>query len=121
VSPTNGQAQLIDRYCDVWSDPDGRSRAGKLKTVWADGATYTDPTVHAAGAEELLAHIAGVQNRRPGSKVARTSDVDVHHNIGLFSWHAVGADDSVLREGIDIAFFSPDGAKIERIVGFFTR
>jgi hypothetical protein len=115
----SSQVELIDRYCDVWSEPDAGSRAIKLRAVWADGATYTDPTVHAAGAEELLVHIAGIQNRRPGSKVVRTSDVDVHHGIVRFSWQAAGADGTVLREGIDIAFFSADGAKIERIIGFF--
>ena len=111
--------ELIDRYCDVWSEPDADGRAGKLAAVWAEGATYTDPTVHAAGAPELLAHIARVQSRRPGSKVTRTSAVDVHHGMGRFYWKATAADCTVLREGIDIAFFSADGAKIERIIGFF--
>jgi hypothetical protein len=110
---------LIDRYCDVWCEPDAQTRASKLEAVWADGATYTDPTVHAAGAQELLAHIARVQSRRPGSQVARTSAVDVHHGIGRFYWKATAADGTVLREGVDIAFFSADGAKIERIIGFF--
>jgi len=117
----DGQAELIDRYCDVWGESDARSRADKLNRVWAHSATYSDPTVHAVGAEELLTHIAGVQNRRPLSKVVRTTDIDVHHGIGLFSWQAVGADGAILRKGIDIAFFSADGAKIERMIGFFTR
>jgi hypothetical protein len=115
----SSQAELIDRYCDVWGTPNVHARVDKLNAVWANGATYTDSTVHAAGAEELLAHITAVQNRRPGSKVVRTTGIDVHHSIGLFSWQAVGADGAVLRKGIDIAFFSADGAKIERIIGFF--
>jgi hypothetical protein len=117
----SGQAELIDRYCDVWGESDAHGRTDKLSTVWAHGATYSDPTVHAVGVEELLTHIAGVQNRRPGSKVVRTTGIDTHHGIGLFSWQAVGADGAILRKGIDIAFFSADGAKIERVIGFFTR
>ncbi|MBV9568785.1 MAG: hypothetical protein JO172_11660 [Hyphomicrobiales bacterium] len=117
----SGPDELIDRYCAVWGETDARGRADKLDTVWAHGATYTDPTVHAAGAEELLAHIAGVQKRRPNSKVVRTTGVDVHHAIGLFSWQAVDACGAMLRQGIDIVFFSADGAKIDRVIGFFTR
>jgi hypothetical protein len=81
--------------------------------------TYTDPSVHAANTEDLLTHIATVQARRPGSKVQRTSRVDVHHGVARFAWHVVQADGSNLPEGLDIAFLSPDGATIERIIGFF--
>lgn len=112
-------AELIDRYCDVWSEPDEASRAEKLAAVWSKGAIYVDPGVHAEGAAELLAHIAGVQAKRPGSRVERTSGLDLHHGIGHFAWRAVGVDGAVLREGIDVAFFDADGSRIERIVGFF--
>lgn len=112
-------AFLIDRYCQVWTEPDAAKRAGLLDTVWAPGATYADPTVHAAGAAELLAHIAKVQAKRPGSKVERTSEIDAHHGMARFAWHAVEADGNTLVEGIDIAFFSADGTKLERITGFF--
>jgi hypothetical protein len=113
------QTELIDRYCSVWGEPDADNRARRLAEVWADGATYTDPTVHAEGSEELLMHIAGVLSHRPGAKVMRTSVVDVHHGLGHFVWQVVAADGHVLREGIDIAFFSADGARIERMIGFF--
>jgi hypothetical protein len=111
--------QLIDRYCAVWNEPDASIRADLLASVWADNATYTDPAVHAASAAELLAHIAGVRARRPGARVLRCSGVDVHHAIARFDWHVVQADGAVLREGIDIALLSPDGTRIERIIGFF--
>ena len=111
--------ELIDRYCAVWSDPDPGRRAALLAEVWAGGATYTDPTVHARTAAELLAHIARVVARRPGSKVVRTSAVDVHHGFARFAWHVVQADGSSLPEGLDIAELTPDGERIARMVGFF--
>ena len=110
---------LIDRYCEVWSDPDAAARADTLHAVWATGATYTDPMVHVSGAEELLAHIARVRERRPGSKVVRTSPVDLHHGVARFAWRAVGADGETVRDGIDIAFIHADGTRLDRIVGFF--
>jgi hypothetical protein len=111
--------ELIDRYCAAWNDPDATRRAAILDEVWADGASYTDPSVHAAGSRALLAHIAGVQGRRPGGKVVRTSAVDLHHGIARFAWCASDATGATLVEGIDLAFVSANGAKIERIIGFF--
>ena len=111
--------RLIDQYCEAWSDPDPARRAALLSGVWAKGATYTDPTVDLAGAEPLLSHIAQVQARRPGAKVLRTSAVDVHHGIARFHWHVLQADGNALPEGLDVAFLSPDGSQIQRIIGFF--
>ena len=111
--------ELIDRYCAVWNEPDTLRRADLLASVWAAEATYTDPSVHAATAEQLLAHIAAVRARRPGASVLRTSGVDVHHGVARFAWHVLLGDATALPEGIDIAFLSPDGSRIERIIGFF--
>lgn len=111
--------ELIDRYCDAWNDPAPARRTAHLALVWANGATYTDPSTHAAGSEELLAHIVRVRARRPGGKVLRTSVVDIHHGICRFAWKAVDDAGVTLADGIDIAFFSADGSKIERVIGFF--
>ena len=110
---------LIDRHCEVWSDPDAAHRAELLASVWAPHGTYTDPSVHAGDAAALLSHIAKVQARRPGARVLRTSQVDVHHGIARFAWHVVQDDGTTLPEGIDIAFLAADGTTIERIIGFF--
>ena len=107
---------LVNRYCQVWNEPDAARRAELLASVWAAGATYTDPSVHAANAEALLSHIAKVQARRPRSKVVRVSGVDAHDGVARFAWHVVEANGTV---GLDVAFVSPDGEKIERIIGFF--
>ena len=110
---------LIDRYCLAWTEPDAGRRAELLASVWAPTATYTDPSVHATNAVELLAHIAKVQARRPGAKVVRTSAVDFHHDMARFAWHVALPGGSIPLEGIDIAFLTVDGARIERIIGFF--
>jgi hypothetical protein len=111
--------ELIDRYCRVWNEADPSIREELLASLWAHNATYTDPSVHAASAQELLAHIATVRQRRPGASVRRTSAVDIHHGVARFSWRVVQADGTALPAGIDIAFISSDGFRIERIIGFF--
>ena len=111
--------ELVDRYCRVWNEAAPSIRENLLASLWANHATNTDPSVHAASAQELLAHIAAVRTRRPGASVLRTSAVDIHHGVARFAWHVVQADGTVLPEGIDIAFISSDGSRIERIIGFF--
>ena len=110
---------LIDRYCSVWNEPDEARREALLKSVWAERATYTDPRADTTGADELLAHIGRIQAGRPGARIVRTTAVDVHHGVARFGWRVVEADGTRLPEGLDIAFLSEDGAKIERIIGFF--
>ena len=109
----------IDRYCEAWSAPTPEQRAAALADVWADSGTYTDPTQHAVGAEQLLAHIASVLKIYPGARVVRTSAVDHHHGLARFTWQMVLADGQRLPEGLDIATLSADGTRIQSIVGFF--
>ena len=115
----NAVTDLIDRYCAVWNELDSARRSRLLAEIWADAATYTDPTIHARNGDELLAHIERVQARRPGSRVVRTTAVDVHHGVARFGWHVVQADGTSLPDGLDIAYLSSDGQRITRIVGFF--
>jgi hypothetical protein len=110
---------LIDRYCAAWSDRDPRRRSELLAQASGERAAYTDRTVHAASAEELLAHIGRVLKRRSGAKVLRKSEIDVHHEWCRFAWSVVQPNGTVLREGIDIVELTPDRARIERIIGCF--
>lgn len=110
---------LVDSYCAAWSTQNAEQRRALLLPVWGDGATYTDPSVHATGAEELLTHIAGIQSRHPGARIVRTSNVDVHHNVARFAWKFVMPDGSSLPEGLDIAFLDTEQKRLTRIIGFF--
>lgn len=110
---------LVDTYCAAWSSESAAQRRDLLLSVWSDGASYTDPTVHAVGAEELLAHIAGIQARYPGARILRTSDVDIHHGVARFAWKFVMPDGTSPPEGLDIAFVDADQKRITRIIGFF--
>ncbi|RWQ18351.1 hypothetical protein [Mesorhizobium sp.] len=110
---------LIDKYCASWSTENAEKRRASLLSILSDGATYTDPTVHAVGAEELLAHIAGIQSKYPGACILRTSNVDVHHGVARFAWKFVMPDGWSLPEGLDIAFLDEEQKRITRIIGFF--
>lgn len=110
---------IIDKYCEAWSDPNEARRAELLGDVWAPQGTYTDPTGHAEGTTGLLAHITGVMANFPGARILRTSALDEHHGVARFAWRLEQPAGEGLPEGLDIVFFSADGTKIERIIGFF--
>jgi len=110
--------RTVDDYCAAWNAADEIQRRALLLPVLAEGATYTDPTVHAVGLAQLLAHIAGVAARRPGAILTRTSAVDAHHAVARFTWQVTQTDGAVLREGIDLVEFAADG-HLTKVVGFF--
>ncbi len=110
---------LIDDYCQVWPDADPARRESRLSALWAPGATYADPTVLAHDGADLLRHIERVQASRPGARVLRCTAIDAHHQVARFGFQVIGADGSVLRQGIDLVLLSHDGQRIERVIGFF--
>lgn len=113
-----GREEVIDRYCSAWDEADPARRQAILSAIWAEGATYTDPTVDLAGLAELVEHIGRVIRRYPGSRIVRTSAVDAHHAVARFGWKKVLADGSALPEGIDFVELTQAGT-IARVVGFF--
>ena len=86
--------------------------------VWAESGTYSDPQSDVRGRAALGGLIDAVNAQfPPGIEIRRTSAVDVHHNVARFAWTLSGEGISI--EGIDIAFLSDDGKRLERVIGFF--
>ncbi len=110
---------LIDRYCEAWSEPDAKRRAELVSAVWAEGATYSDPTVQLTGADALLAHIEGFRAALPDARIVRTSAIDQHHDTARFQWELTSNGKAIVPEGLDLVLLSADGAKLQRVVGFF--
>jgi hypothetical protein len=110
--------EAVETYCAAWDEPVADKRSDLLRQVLAEDAIYTDPTVHTVGVAALVAHIAAVQARRPGSRLVVTSVLDTHHDVARFAWKRILADGTSLPEGIDFVEFAPD-ARLRRIIGFF--
>lgn len=110
---------LIDTYFEVWNESDFDKRRILLREIWFKHGEYIDPRADLKGVDELAVHIDKIQNGRPGSKIVRTSKIEVHHQIGRFKWQLLNADKMSLLEGLDIVFFTDDREKIKRIIGFF--
>lgn len=109
---------LVSGYCAAWGEPSETRRQEILEKVWADDATYTDPTVDLAGRHALAEHISRVQQKFPGSRIVRLGPADAHHGLARFAWRSVLPDGRIVKQGIDICEIAADG-RLQRIVGFF--
>ncbi|WP_439574856.1 nuclear transport factor 2 family protein [Phreatobacter sp.] len=110
---------LIAGYFAVWNEADATRRAARLAAIWADGALYCDPSVHAGSPEAFLVHIAQVRERRPGAVWSLVGTPDAHHDLVRFAWNVVGPAGNEIRRGIDVLVLSGNGTQISRVFGFF--
>lgn len=108
----------IDQYCECWARVPSEQRISVLKRVLAHDVTYSDPTVLVRGIEGLNEHIEDLLSGDLGSRVVRTSVVDLHHRRFRFAWQKVMADGRRLPESIDFGEIRDDGF-ILSITGFF--
>lgn len=110
--------EIVAAYCEAWNAPTEGTRRALLEKSWTDDGAYTDPRSDLSGRDALLAHISRVQAARTGSRIVRTSDVDLHHGLLRFAWKLVDPQGATLVEGIDFGELAADG-RLRRIVGFF--
>ncbi len=115
---STGVTAVVDLYCQCWNEASSESRRALLAQVWGEDATYTDPTVHLVGVDQLNQHIGIVLEQSYGSRIVRTSAVDLHHSVFRFTWHKELSSGEVLPEGTDFGDIGEDGM-LMRIVGFF--
>jgi hypothetical protein len=119
--------QAIGLYATAWAQRDGADIRGALEKCWADAGTYTDPiTDQVTGIDDMVELILDFARRYPGAALQPTSGLDLHHNVGRFSWIMTAPEPIVAGEinygnqfpGIDFVDFAAD-SRILRIVGFF--
>ncbi len=112
--------EVIDIYCLAWSEPHPKRRRALLEMVWTETSTYTDPGVRLAGIDALDKRIAHLLAKRRGSRVVRTSELDMHHDLCRFSWCVEQADGTSLPQGLDVAAFCDPPSRLAWVIGFFS-
>ncbi len=106
---------LVDRYFAMWNEPEAGRRRALIAATWTDGASYLDPLMEGQGHAGIDAMVQGVQEKFPGHRFRRTSEVDAHHDKLRFSWELASQDGAVLVKGID--FGTLDGSRLASITG----
>jgi hypothetical protein len=110
---------LIDRYIAMWNETDAERRRELFAQIWAESASYLDPVARGEGRTGIDGMVRGVQERFPGHRFRRTSDVDVHHDRVRFSWELATEGGAALVSGVDFGIVA-DG-RLQTITGFFDR
>ena len=112
---------LACRYIDNWNEKDPASRQTVMDALWAQDATYIDPLTEAHGRDGIDATIAAVQSQFPSFEFRLAGPVDGHHNQCRFGWE-LGPDDAEAPvAGFDVAVLTPDGARLQTVLGFLDR
>jgi SnoaL-like domain len=117
----NDIAKTVERYLEIWNEPDPAVRAARIDEVWTAEATYTDPLASVRGHEAINGMIGGVQQQFPGLALTLAGDVDAHHDVARFSWELVpaGATEPLVI-GFDVATVGPDG-RLTAVYGFLDK
>src|SRR5689334_20972989 len=109
---------LIDRYIAAWNETDGERRRDLIARTWTEDASYADPVMQGDGRTGIDAMVRGVQERFPGHRFRRTSDVDAVRDRVRFSWELAPDGGAPVVGGTDFAIVAADG-RLQTVTGFF--
>ena len=111
--------RIATTYIDTWNAADESQRQRLLQQHWTDDATYVDPLIRGAGAQQISGLVGAVQARFPGFRFALTGTPNGHGDYVRLSW-SLGPDGSDAPiEGSDVVHLR-DG-KIASVIGFIDR
>lgn len=111
--------QLIDTYIAIWNETDAARRRDLIARVWTDNASYVDPVLQGDGRTGIDAMVQALQQRFPGHRFSRTSEVDTHHDRVRFNWTLAPEGGAAIVEGVDFGLLAGD--RLQAITGFFNQ
>lgn len=112
---------MVERYMEIWNEPDDRERSRRIDEVWTEDGTYTDPLASVTGRRAINGLVQAVRDQFPGFVFRLAGTVDAHHDLARFTW-AAGPDGAAepLVVGFDVARTGADG-RITAVYGFLDR
>jgi hypothetical protein len=113
----NNLTDLIDGYIAMWNETDAERRRDLIARTWTAAASYLDPVMQGEGQAGIDAMVQGVQERFPGYRFRRTSEVDGHHDRVRFAWELGPEGGPALAGGVDFGLVAED--RLQAITGFF--
>jgi hypothetical protein len=118
---SNEQAYRLDRwlyrgYIAMWNETDAQRRRDLIARTWTEAPSYLDPLMQGEGQDGIDAMVRGVQERFPGYRFRRTSEVDGHHDRVRFAWELGPEGGPALAGGVDFGVVV--GGRLQAITGF---
>ena len=111
-------SDTIDNYLAAWNEGVPERRRALVALAFADDATYKDPMMAGAGADEIDAMIGAARQQFPGHRFVLAAGPDEVGEHVRFVWRLepeAGGD--VVAVGHDFATVREDG-RLGDVVGF---
>jgi hypothetical protein len=112
--------ETVERYLQIWNQRDAAARRASVQELFTDGCSYTDPLAAVTGRDGVDGFIAGVQQQFAGVRFVLAGNVDAHHDVARFTWHArADGHPEPLAIGFDVIVL--EGGRIRQVVGFLDK
>lgn len=104
---------FVDRYLNVWNEPDAGRRRETIRALWQEDAHHLARTIEAVGHAGIETRVTNAYEKwvKEKGNVFRLRDgVDGHHNTIKLRWDmlpAAGGD--VISIGFDFLVLGDDG------------
>jgi hypothetical protein len=101
-----------------WNEPDPVRMRQLFEQALTPDVGFTDPNYKIVGIDAFIEQVNDFRAEEPGSRLAPTSGVDMHHDRARYGWVVLRADGTRF-EGFDAVALDLEQGKISRIDGFF--
>lgn len=97
---------FIERYVDLWNEPDGRVRRQRIEELWAVDGSNATPSLEAVGFDQIEARVTLSYENYVGTGVHRfrlARPATAHHGAVVVPWEMVVADGgTVASVGLEV-------------------
>jgi hypothetical protein len=105
--------QFVDRYINIWNEPDDAARRQTIRDLWQDDAHHLARTLEAIGHAGIETRVKNAYDKwvKEKGNVFRLRDgVDGHHGTIKLRWDMLpAAGGEVISTGFDFLVLGDDG------------
>jgi hypothetical protein len=110
---TTDIATFVDRYVNIWNEPDPEQRRRTIRELWQEDARHLARTLEAVGYDGIETRVADAYRKwvKEKGNVFRLRDgVDGHHRTIKLRWEMLpAAGGEVISIGFDFLVLGDDG------------
>jgi hypothetical protein len=110
---TTDIATFVDRYVNIWNEPDADRRRQTIRELWQEDASHLARTLEAVGYDGIETRVANAWQKwvKEKGNVFRLRDgVDGHHGTIKLRWEMLpAAGGEVISIGFDFLVLGDDG------------
>jgi len=105
-------AGFVDRYVNIWNEPDAERRRRTIRELWQEDARHLARTIEAAGHDGIETRVTNAYEKwvKEKGNIFRLRDLDGHHGTIKLRWEMLpAAGGEVISIGFDFLVLGDDG------------